>query len=222
MRRPIFAILGFCALTACLGNGATVPSLGVAGVDQEAGDVETSQRNLFARIPQPSGVSTADASKPGDPDYRKVSFGTTLPFGEIARLCDTPARKLGNKIDAAGGFALIDSKAGATMSRSLYLDGFSDGCVRQFTGALAVLSDPSTHESMHYGPAGATLSATSVTGAYERVKSRICRVAKGKPCGRSISRLDKNTTFVTVYQQFGGGTWVTMLVHDGKLVAVEN
>ena len=195
MRRSIFAILSFGLLSACLENGASNSS---------------------------GSINKAHAPKPGDPDYNQVSVGTQLSFGEVARLCGTPARELGNPIDTAGGFTLIDSRMGGTTSRALYLDGFKDGCVRRFTGALAVFTDPSTHESMRYGPAGKTLPATSVTRAYEGVKSQVCRAATGKPCGNSIARLTKNTVFVTVYQGFGGGTWVTMLAHNGKLVAVEN
>lgn len=226
MRSALLVVIGLTFLGACATSNQSAAPFEVTNVEQEAASAGGvfSGRSLFARSnPTRSGNGFANAApKPGDPDYTQVAYGDHVPFGQVARLCNTPARKLGTKIDAVGSFTLIDSRSGGTTLRPLYLDGFKDGCVRQFTGALAVLSDPSTHESMYYGPAGATLSKTSVTRAYEGVKSRICRVATGKPCGRNISRLNKNTAFVTVYNQFGGGTWTTMLAHDGALVAVEN
>ena len=40
------------------------------------------------------------------------------------------------------------------------------------------------------------------------------------PCGVRISRLEKTTAFISVYENFGENTrWADMLLHNGELLA---
>lgn len=174
----------------------------------------------------PKKRKSANAPKPGDPDYQQVAMGTTLPYGEIARVCNAPRSQLGSKVDQwpdkGRGYTLYDSAPGGTGQRSFYLTGFDDGCARVFTAALVLFASPETYEAIHYGTARKAVSTSNTDDAYERVKSRICRVGKGKPCGSKMSKLAKTTVFVTVYERFGGSPrWKNFLLHDGQLEAMD-
>lgn len=170
------------------------------------------------------GGSGGDAPEPGAPDYRQVGPGTTLPFGEMARLCGTPERALGTRIatypeTGRPRYALYDSAPGSSAPRTLFVTGFGDGCARQVTGALALFGSPELHEELRYGAPSDTIPRTAIDSAYERVKSQVCRVASGKPCGRSMGRLEKDTAFVTIYPAFGSASYANMLLHDGEVAA---
>ncbi|WP_417725615.1 hypothetical protein [Salipiger sp.] len=163
---------------------------------------------------------------PDAPDFRQVGPGTTLPFGEMARLCGVPEHALGTRIatypeNRRNGYALYDTAPGGSGARTLFLTGFPDGCARQLTGALAMFGSAEMHEELRYGPAGKTLPRSTTDAAYEKVKAGVCKVASGKPCGRALSRLEKDTAFVTVYPAFGSRNWLDILLHDGAVVAVD-
>ena len=156
------------------------------------------------------------------PDTRNVPFGTVLPHGEIARVCDAKGKPMGMQVEAARarGFVLHDSAPGATGPRTFYITGFSDGCPRQLTAGAALLSDASSYESYRYGPASGTLPRAATDAAYDRVKSSVCRVSAAAPCGSRIGKLDANTFFVTAYTgQPGDGRWSEFLIHDGSVMA---
>ncbi len=164
--------------------------------------------------------------KPGDPDYEQVALGTTLPYGKIARVCGANPSQMGKKAgqwpERGRGYTLYDSTPGATGQRSFYLTGFDDGCARVFSAALVLFASPESYEAIHYGPAGATLPTSETDRAYEKVKSRVCRVGKGKPCGSKMKKLSKDTVFVTVYERFGGSPrWKNFLLHDGGVEAMD-
>lgn len=189
------------------------------------------KRGLFGRILDGDGGDerpsvSAPVTDPNAPDARQIAFGTPLPFGEVARLCDVPARQLGKR---AGGYPergaqyiLYDSAPGETGPRSFYLTGFKDGCARQFTAALVLFGSPESYEQIHYGPAGKSQPKAETDAAYEQVKSRVCRAGKGKPCGSAMSSLSRNTVFVSVYERFDSNPrWKNILLHDGEVVAVD-
>ncbi len=168
----------------------------------------------------------SDGPAPGAPDYEQVGPGVTLPYGQIARLCGVSARKLGREVakypERGRGYTLYDSAPGSTSPHSFFLTGFDDGCARQFTAALALFGSPETHEQLRYSPAGETIPTSETDIAYEKVKSRICRVRRGKPCGSRMSQLAKNTVFVSIYDRFGGvARWKNLLLHDGEVVALD-
>ncbi|HAV09175.1 MAG TPA: hypothetical protein DCX13_09910, partial [Rhodobacteraceae bacterium] len=58
--------------------------------------------------------------------------------------------------------------------------------------------------------------------AYEEVKSTVCGVAKGRPCGKNAGKMDSAVVFVSIYQSFGdNGSWATLLLHDGRVAAAD-
>mgnify|MGYP001061018003 CR=1 FL=1 len=164
--------------------------------------------------------------KPGDPDYEVVPMGTVLPYGTLARVCDVPNRQLGTRVErypeARSTYAIYDSQPGTTSPHTFYVTGFDDGCARQFTAALAMFGSPETHEQLRYGLPAKVQPFSETDAAYEVVKSRVCRVGRGKPCGSAMSRLARNTVFVSVYERFGSNpVWKTILLHDGKVVETD-
>lgn len=156
------------------------------------------------------------------PDALDVPFGTVLPFGQIARVCDARGKPLGEKVDSNGrrGFTLYDSNADIRDKRTFYVTGFRDDCPRQFTAANALFGAPSFYEQIRFSPAGENLPYAATDKAYDKVKSATCRAAKNKPCGGKIDTLDANTVFLTAYE-FGeiNGQWKEFLVHDGTVLA---
>lgn len=172
---------------------------------------------LFARIASPQ----KDKPRTG-PDAADVSYGTVLPYGVIARVCEARRKPMGRKVEKANarGFALFDSNPDSAAPRTFYLTGFPDGCPRQLTAASVLLGAPSFYEQLHYGPAGKHLAYGSTDKAYEKVKSRVCGARKGKPCGSKIGQLEKSTFFVNTYERLGGNArWSELLIHDGEVLA---
>ncbi|MDA7425203.1 hypothetical protein [Thalassococcus lentus] len=217
-------------------DGPPAEVIAAAAPPQAAADTETKPRGgllggLFA-----GGGTSGDrdaparrntrAPKPGDPDYEQVGPGVTLPYGKIARLCGVSAARLGKKTDSyparGRGYTVYDSKPGSTGLRNFYITGFDDGCARQFSAALVVFGAPQTYEQLRYSPAGKTMPVAETDRAYERVKSKVCRVGSGKPCGSRMDRLAKTTVFVSVYERFGGAArWKNLLLHDGGVEALD-
>jgi hypothetical protein len=166
------------------------------------------------------------APRPGAPDAREIPFGTTLPYGAIARVCGVPRRQLGKKIasypERGSRYLVYDSNPGSTEPHSFYLTGFDDGCARQFTAALVLLGTPESYEQIHYGLSGDTQPVSDTDRAYEKVKSRVCKVRKGRPCGAQMRKLSRDTVFVSVYERFGSNArWKNILLHDGEVVAMD-
>lgn len=190
------------------------------------------QRGLLGLFGAKAAAATGDDDapgrppRPGAPDAREVSLGVTLPYGELARVCGVPNRKLGKKIEGypekGSQYVLYDSVPGTTTPRTFYLTGFKDRCARQFTAALVIFGAPESYEQLHYGPSGAELPVSSTDAAYEKVKSRVCRVRKGKPCGSKMRTLARDTVFVSVYERFGSNPrWKNILLHNGEVEAVD-
>ncbi|APE44385.1 hypothetical protein BOO69_13945 [Sulfitobacter alexandrii] len=158
----------------------------------------------------------------GGTDTREVAYGTVLPYGVIARVCDAKGNPLGPRIEnaPARGYALHDSAPGSAVARTFYVTGFSDGCPRQFTAANVLLGAPSLYEQLHYGPGGENLPVGATDRAYEEVKRDVCGAGQGKPCGSRIGRMDRTTFFVSAYDSFGNSSrWTEFLIHDGDVIA---
>ncbi|WP_298860168.1 hypothetical protein [uncultured Sulfitobacter sp.] len=174
------------------------------------------------------GLFGGGASKPKKnaartgPDTRDVEFGTTLAFGEIARVCDAKGKALGKKVASLGrrGFALHDSNPGVRDKRTFYITGFGDSCPRQFTAANALFGTPSFYETIRFSPAGKHLPYAATDTAYDKVKSKVCRAKKNKPCGGKINTLDAELAFVSAYE-FGeiNNKWKEFLIYDGTVLA---
>lgn len=174
---------------------------------------------LFGRGPSGSGAGAGAGSAAQDePD--QVPPNTQQALGEIGRTCDLPTRRLGRKVAEASGYAIYDTIPNSTAPRPHYITGFSDGCARQFTGALVLLGDVGTHEFTRYTRTRADLPYSATDQAYEALKSSFCRVGFGQPCGRRLEALGRRTTFVTAYERFGGaGRWAEFLLSDGAVLA---
>ena len=152
-----------------------------------------------------------------------IEPGTVLPFGEIGVVCGVRGRALGKEVDrfpAKGkGYRLYDSNPSSTLPRTHYLTGFKDGCARQFTASLVLIGSPVLHEQMRYDPSNKDIAVTEADKAYERIKRRICKVAKGEPCPeKHVAALEKGMAFVTLYERFGGNaSWEEVLLHNGQI-----
>lgn len=167
------------------------------------------------------GGAKKDAPRKG-PDARDVPYGTVLPFGEIARVCEARGKSLGQKVSSSGrrGFSLHDSNPGIRDKRTFYITGFGDNCPRQFTAANALFGEPSFYEQIRFSPAGKHLPYAATDKAYDKVKSRVCHTAKSKPCGNKISKMDASAAFVSAYEFHEyNGKWKEFFVHDGVVLA---
>lgn len=176
-------------------------------------NAELNRSGILAPIlsPLPQNDISVDAR------YRDV-----MPFGVVGRACDARGKPLGRQIEKSGpgGYALYDSDPGNTAPHTFYLTGFSDGCPRQFTAAVALLGAPSMHEQLRYGLPGETHPFSSTDKAYEQVKARVCGARRGKPCGSAMRRLERSTVFVSAYERYGAvPRWADMLIHDGAVLA---
>lgn len=173
----------------------------------------------------PRGV-TRRGPAPDAPDYQIVALGTVLPYGVLARVCNVRDSQLGKRVERyperRSTYAIYDLQPGNTAPHTFYVTGFDDGCARQFTAALAMFGSPQTHEQLRYGLPSKVQPYSETDAAYERLKSKVCRVGRGKPCGSSMKRLARDTAFVSVYERFGSNpVWKTILLHDGEVVKTD-
>ena len=188
----------------------------------------------IATTVSPSGAGENPSSKKrhflsgsafaADTNLADVTKGSTLPFGEVGRVCDARGGRLGKEIarfpERGKGYRLHDSAPGSTSPHTFYVTGFRDGCPRQFTAALALFGAPSLYEQLRYGEAAENHSRSATDKAYEKVKSRVCGVSRRKPCGRKIKSLERDTVFISVYERFeDNARWADILVHDGAVLA---
>jgi hypothetical protein len=151
-----------------------------------------------------------------------VPAGTLVPYGELIPACGLSTRNRGREVEAASGYRVYDTDPTSIAPRTHYVTGFSDGCARQFTAALALFGDIGTHEIVRYGTADGGLEYTQTDNAYEEIKASFCGARAGQPCGTRIDRLARRTTFLTIYERFGTNpVWADVLLHDGEVVAVD-
>lgn len=188
----------------------------IASVDEEADSDVVASVATSEPEQQPR---TKDSQSP------QLTPGTLLPFGQIGVACGIRGRALGKQVDRfperGKGYRLYDSNPDTIEPRTHYLTGFKDGCPRQFTAGLAMMGSPVLHEQMRYDSLNKDLPITAADKAYEKIKARICRVSKGKPCPeKRIRALEKGMAFVTIYERFGGiNSWAEILLHNGAVAA---
>ena len=208
------------------GIAATPVSVAVAA---EKPTAEQQTREVSAAAATPRGIGglfgkrAARIPKSNEPD---VTAGAPLAFGAVGRVCGLSKRDLGREVERfpklarRDGYALYDTAPGSTSARAFYITGFADGCPRQVTAANVVFGAPSMHERLRYGLPADTLPSSRTDEAYKTLKSRICKVSRNAPCGASISRLERNTVFVTMYANFSGNkNWSNLLLHSGQVYA---
>lgn len=156
------------------------------------------------------------------PDARLITFGESVPYGEIATICNVPSGSLGSVVANVSGYKIYDSSPNGTALRPHFITGFDDGCARQFTAALSLTGDVGTHEVVRYLPANRNMPYSTTDNAYEAIKASFCRVSHGTPCGARLDALAGNTTFLTAYEKFGAHPrWVEILLHDGEVKAID-
>lgn len=185
--------------------------------DPAAAEAPVARPGLLGRMLGGGGRSEAPPSVPA---------GTLLSFGLVKPVCDLPRDKRGAEIAAfperRASWRLYDSAPGKTAPHPFYVTGFDDGCARTFTAAVAVFGAPEMHELLRYGLPAEVHPYTATDSAYEQIKSRVCRVGRGTPCGKRLSTLEKDTVFVSAYEGFGdNATWLEMLLHDGDVIETE-
>ncbi len=191
-------------------------------VEPEANPVVTTEkeRGAFKGL-----FSQRKAARLTGPDATLIEPGTALPYGVIARVCKLKRSEMGREVerssDGKGKFRLYDSAPGNTAMHAYYITGFDDGCPRQVSAALAVFGDVARHEFLRYGPASKGQPWSETDASYEQIKRKVCKVGKGKPCGNNLTKLEKSTSFLTVYNSFvGAASWRNILLHDGSVVAM--
>jgi hypothetical protein len=210
------------------------PGAELAAPEAEKLPLETVQQaslpapNARAR-PQGAGAdkglfSRQKAARLTGPDARTVAPGEVLPFGEIARACHIKRGQMGKEVakypERGAKYRVYDSALGNVGLHTFYVTGFKDGCPRQFTAALAVFGSAGMYEALRYGLPVKARSKKPTDKAYETVKSRVCGVARSKPCGAKVSRLEKSTVFLSLYNRFEGAQgWTNLLLSDGNVMA---
>lgn len=198
--------------------GATAPEIVRAAKADDLAEPEK-RRGLFG--PRKSKVAKID---PNAPDARLVEAGTTLPYGQIARVCGLPRGQMGREVgkypERGAKYRMYDSAPGNIGPHTFYVTGFPDGCARQFTAALAMFGAPSTYEQLRYGAPSKSMPLDETDKAYEKIKGKVCGVGRKKPCGAKMNKLEKDTVFISIYERFGGNSrWASVLLHDGTVVA---
>ncbi|WP_238365566.1 hypothetical protein [Mesobacterium pallidum] len=192
---------------------ATEEGVEVASLEPQA-DVAPQRGGLFGRRQQSAQQDDG------------IAFGTVPTYGEVARVCNFPRNGLGREVasypERRPTYRIYDSNPGSTARRAFYVTGFEDDCVRVFSGALAMFGSAEMHEQLRYGLPAKVQPYSSTDTAYEQVKSRICRVGKGKPCGSAMSKLERDTVFVSVYENFGSNArWANILLSQGDVAATD-
>ena len=182
-----------------------------------------------AAKPKSKGLfgTSAAKSKSRKAATSEITPGTVLPYGRVARICGLSKRDLGKQIaqhpEKRPVHRIYDSAPGNTAPHSFYVTGFDDGCARQFTASLAMFGSASMHEQLRYGLPADVQPYSDTDKAYEKVKSRVCGVSRKKPCGAKLSKLERSTVFVSIYERFGSNPhWTNLLLHDGEVVAQDS
>lgn len=195
----------------------------------EAATVRTASLGPVAQSPEreskPALFGKNNRAHKG-PDTQIVPFGTTLPAGAVARVCDLPSGRLGKEVgkypERGRGYKIFDSNSGGSGPRPFYVTGFGDGCARTFTAALALFGSPSMHEQLRYGLPGSVQPYSTTDKAYEGIKQSICGVPRKKACGAEIGLLEKDTAFISIYDRIGSNSkWSNLLLHKGWVLAAD-
>jgi hypothetical protein len=88
--------------------------------------------------------------------------------------------------------------------------------------ALALFGSPTMHEQLRYGLPSKVQPYSLTDQAYEGIKRSVCGASKNKPCGEKITKLEKNTVFISMYDRIGSNaSWSNILIHDGWVLAAD-
>ncbi|UYV38185.1 hypothetical protein N4R57_03600 [Rhodobacteraceae bacterium D3-12] len=222
--------------TSGTGPKAEAPEEGASATGQVVGTGTGTGAAADAKVekvvltPEPEGkrggglFGSRKAKVLSGPDAREVAAGEVLPFGEIARACHMKRGQLGKEVskypERGTKYRVFDSAPGNVGLHTFYVTGFKDGCPRQFTAALAVFGTAGMYESLRYTLPVKARSKKPTDKAYEKVKSKVCGVSRTKPCGAKVSRMEKGTVFLSLYNRFEGAQgWTNLLLSDGAVLA---
>lgn len=141
--------------------------------------------------------------------------------GLVAKSCGMRGKALGKVVEKGpGGWKLYDTAPGATSVRDFYLTGFSDGCPRRISGAVAMFGSVELYELVHYGPVGMTPGTAETDRTYARLRSRVCGSSKSACSEREVKKLSKQAVFVDVYKSAANKSRLQLLMNRGKVAAV--
>ncbi len=242
MSLPVAALLAGCAGFGVQDTLDEVPTLDTVDVGEDGvaiaapDDAPGFFAGLFGGAADSAPAEEAEAPSPGllgrlmgneapgdvaDAPEDNIPPLTNQVFGEVGTTCGLSTREMGAKIASVSGYTIYDTAPNTTAPRPYYITGFNDRCARQFTAALVLTGDVGTHEVVRYETAQSRRPYTQVDNAYEAIKASFCRAGFGKPCGRRIDALARNTTFITGYERFTSSpVWMEILLHDGEVAAV--
>ena len=187
-------------------------------VDDLDSEAPAARGGLFGRMFGRSSEEPEAAAEPTD----AVPIGTFLPYGVIAPVCGVATSDMGQKVETVAGYTVYDAGGDTSVPRTHYITGFADGCARQVTAAVVMFGDVGTHEMVRYLTPESALPYTDTDSTYEAIKSSVCRVGHGEPCGAKLESLGRNTVFMTVYETFGTNPeWTNILLHNGDVAAID-
>lgn len=224
-RRGLAALFGKHKPPTASRSGADDAKLEPAALRQPEADAANpaapaARPGLFGRL------KAGGATRPrhGGLALRDVAPGEVLPFGEIARACHVKRPEMGEEVakypERGAKYRVYDSAPGNLGLHNFYLTGFADGCPRQVSAALAVFGTAEMYEALRYGLPVKARSKKPTDKAYEKVKSRLCGVSRNQPCGKRITRLEKHTVFLSLYDRFEDARgWSNLLLSDGEVMA---
>jgi hypothetical protein len=220
------------AETASTVKAANDPAKDDPAAAPETAILTTSAKASEAPAPEPEkprrrGVFAALSANTA-PVNRSDSLPLDAPlaYGQIISACDAGKKNMGKRIahfpEKRTRYQLFDSEPGNINPHTFFVTGFADGCPRRFTAALAVFGAPSMHEQLRYGLPSDDYPYSKTDKAYEKLKSRVCGVSRRKPCGAKIKVVERNTVFISTYENFGeNARWSDFLIHDGTVVAAD-
>lgn len=146
---------------------------------------------------------------------------TTIEQGLLSQACGVRGKALGSQVEKGPGkWKLYDTRPGTTAPRDFYLTGFSDGCPRRITGAVAMFGSVELYELVHYGPVGLKPRGDATDVAYAQLRAQTCGSGASACSDREIRRLEKAATFLSVYPTKGSPARLEILMTRGKLAAV--
>ncbi len=230
--RYLIAISVAVCLGGCGDPLADFPRLSEADIPEEETRLEIvpteqeAEGGFFSRF-----VKTENGGEAAGDDVMDISLSAPgagpramLPYGKVARACKLRKSAMGKKVaqypEKRPRHILYDTSPGKSGLRTFYLTGLGGDCALQFTASMAIFGSVEMHEQLRYGLPSSVQPYSSTDKAYEKLKSRVCAVPRKKPCARKIGRLERDTVFLSVYENFGANQrWSDLLLHKGRLVA---
>ena len=115
------------------------------------------------------GAFSASAEQRGQP-RASTKAPTSIEQGPLAQACGVRGKALGSPVEKGPGkWKLYDTRPGSTAPRDFYLTGFSDGCPRRITAAVAMFGSVALYEAVHYGPVGLKPKGDATDAAYAQL-----------------------------------------------------